>query len=74
MPPKSVQPAAKRALAEIRDAEEQGARQAAVKAFADEVRAKWPKAVDKITDKVDELLAFYDCRPSTGHLKTHQPD
>jgi hypothetical protein len=27
---------------------------------------KWPKAVAKITDDLDVLLAFYDFRPSTG--------
>jgi hypothetical protein len=32
----------------------------AVKAFEDTYEAKFPKAVAKITDDVEELLAFYD--------------
>ncbi len=31
-----------------------------IKAFARAYGAKWPKAVSKITDDQDELLAFYD--------------
>src|SRR5580658_6656829 len=57
--PKSVQPAARRAITQIRDAEDKAHAEAAIKAFADEFGAKWPKAVQKITDKPDELLAFY---------------
>jgi transposase-like protein len=72
--PKSVQPAARRALAEIRDAEEKAHAEAAVKAFADEFKAKWPKAVAKITDKPDALLAFYDMPAEHWvHLKTTNP-
>jgi hypothetical protein len=36
------------------------------RAFTDAYRAKWPKAVAKITDDLDMLLAFYDYPPSTG--------
>ena len=32
----------------------------AVKAFEADYGAKWPKAVAKITEHVDVLLAFYD--------------
>ncbi|MFE7902889.1 transposase [Streptomyces sp. NPDC057424] len=32
----------------------------AVREFAGTYEAKWPKAVKKITDKTEELLAFYD--------------
>jgi transposase-like protein len=72
--PKSVQPAARRALAEIRDAEDKAHAEAAVKAFADEFKAKWPKAVAKITDKPDALLAFYDMPAEHWvHLKTTNP-
>ena len=72
--PKSVQPAARRALAEIRDAEDKAHAEAAVKAFADEFEAKWPKAVAKITDKPDALLAFYDMPAEHWvHLKTTNP-
>lgn len=34
----------------------------AVTAFERAYGAKWPKAVAKITDDVEELLAFYDFR------------
>jgi putative transposase len=45
-----------------------------VKAFADELGVKWPKAVEKITDNVDELLAFYDLPAEHwAHLKTTNP-
>ena len=72
--PKSVQPAARRALAEIRDAEDKTHAETAIKAFADEFAAKWPKAVAKITDKPDALLAFYDMPAEHWiHLKTTNP-
>jgi putative transposase len=57
---KSAQPAARRALAEIRDAKDRAHAEAAINAFADEFGAKWPKAVAKVTDKPDALLAFFD--------------
>jgi len=69
-----VQPAARRALAEIRDAEDKAHAEAAIKAFADEFEAKWPKAVAKITDKPEALLAFYDMPAEHWvHLKTTNP-
>ena len=72
--PKSVQPAARRALAEIRDAEDKAHAEAAIKAFADEFAAKWPKAAAKITDKPEALLAFYDMPAEHWvHLKTTNP-
>jgi putative transposase len=72
--PKSVQPAARRALTQIRDAEDKAHAEAAIKAFADEFGAKWPKAVQKITDKPDELLAFYGMPAEHWvHLKTTNP-
>jgi transposase-like protein len=58
--PKSVQPAARRAIFEITNAENKDAAKRAVKAFADDFGAKWPKAVAKITDDEDALLTFYD--------------
>jgi putative transposase len=42
--PKSAQPAARWALAEIRDVEDRAHAAAAARAFADELGAKWPKA------------------------------
>jgi putative transposase len=72
--PKSAQPAARRALAEIRDAADRAHAEAAIKAFADAFGAKWPKAVAKIVDKPDELLAFFDFPAEHWiHLKTTNP-
>lgn len=58
--PKSAQPAAKKAIQDIYNAEDKEHAAAAVKAFAKQYSAKFPKAVKKIVDDEDELLAFYD--------------
>jgi len=58
--PKSAHPAAKKALAEIWNAEDKDHARAAVKAFAAAYGAKFAKAVAKVTDDEDKLLAFYD--------------
>jgi len=58
--PKSAHPGAKKALAEIWNAEDKDHARAAVRAFDELYGAKWPKATAKITDDVEELLAFYD--------------
>jgi putative transposase len=58
--PKSAHPGAKKALAEIWNAEDKDHARRAVQAFADLYGGKWPKAAAKITDEVEELLAFYD--------------
>lgn len=50
----------KKALQEIYNAEDRDHAEKAVKDFGRAYGAKWPKAVKKITDAVDELLAFYD--------------
>lgn len=72
--PKSAQPTAKKMLAEIREAEDRDHAQTAAKAFADEFGTKWPKAAAKITDDLDELLAFYDFPAEHwGHLRTTNP-
>jgi Transposase, Mutator family len=63
--PKSAHPGAKKALAEIWNAEDIDHAWAAVTAFAVAYGAKFPKAVAKVTDDEDELLAFY-ALPSTG--------
>ncbi len=69
--PKSAQPTARRMLAEIRDAEDRDHARRAVNAFAQEFGAKWPKAVAKVVDDVEELLAFYDFPAEHWvHLKT----
>ena len=72
--PKSVHPAARRALAEIRDAEDRAHAEVAIKVFAEEFGVKWPKAVAKITDKPDALLCFFDFPAEHWiHLKTTNP-
>ncbi|MER5689840.1 IS256 family transposase [Streptomyces sp. NPDC002205] len=72
--PKSAQPGAKKALQEIYNAEDRTHAERAVKAFEKAYGAKWPKAVKKITDEVDELLAFYDFPAEHWiHLRTTNP-
>ena len=58
--PKSAHPGARKALAEIWNAEDKQHAAAAVKSFEAAYGAKFPKAVAKITDGIEELLAFYD--------------
>ncbi len=72
--PKSAHPAAKKALAEIWGAEDRTHAQAAAKVFADLFGAKFPKAVAKITDDLEHLLAFYDYPAEHWvHLRTTNP-
>ncbi len=72
--PKSAHPGAKAALAEIYNAEDREHAIAAAKAFADLYGAKWPKAVAKITEHLDVLLAFYDYPAEHWiHLRTTNP-
>jgi putative transposase len=72
--PRSAQPTAKKMLAEIRDAEDRDHAVAAAKTFANQFGAKFPKAVAKITDDLDALLAFYDFPAEHWiHLKTTNP-
>lgn len=72
--PKSAQPAAKRALAEIWGAEDKAHAHAAIRSFEKAYGAKFPKAVKKITDDEDVLLAFYDFPAEHWiHLRTTNP-
>jgi len=72
--PKSAHPGAKKALAEIWNAEDRAHALNAVRAFEVSYRAKFPKAVAKITDDLDELLAFYDYPAEHWiHLRTTNP-
>ncbi len=72
--PKSAHPGAKKALAEIFNAEDKEHAVKAAKAFADAYGAKWPKAVAKITEHLDVLLAFYDFPAEHWiHLRTTNP-
>ncbi|NKQ59067.1 IS256 family transposase [Amycolatopsis sp. K13G38] len=72
--PKTAHPGAKKALAEIWNAEDRRHGLDAVKAFEAAYAAKFPKAVAKITDDVDELLAFY-AYPAEHwiHMRTTNP-
>lgn len=71
--PKSAQPTARRALAEIRDAEDRDHAVAAIAAFARDF-AKWPKAVAKMVDDAEAMLAFLDFPAEHWvHLKTTNP-
>jgi len=72
--PKSAHPGAKKALSEIWNAEDSRHALDAVTAFQATYGAKFPKAVAKITDDVDELLAFYDYPAEHWiHLRTTNP-
>lgn len=72
--PKSVHRAAKRALRDITQAENKDAARLAVKVFTEEFGAKWPKAVAKVVDDQEALLAFYDFPAEHWkHLRTTNP-
>ncbi|HET9601802.1 MAG TPA: IS256 family transposase [Acidimicrobiales bacterium] len=72
--PTSAHPTARRMLAEIRDAEDRDHAVRAAHAFAHRFGGKWPKAVAKIADDLDALLAFYDFPAEHWiHLKTTNP-
>src|SRR5674476_389092 len=72
--PKSAHPGAKAALAQIWGAEDKDHARAAAKAFDALYGAKFPKAVAKITDDLDVLLAFYDYPAEHWiHLRTTNP-
>ena len=72
--PKSAQPGAKAALAEIWQAEDRQHAERAAAAFAAEYATKWPKAAAKITDDLDVLLTFYDYPAEHWiHLRTTNP-
>ncbi|WP_327129448.1 IS256 family transposase [Streptomyces sp. NBC_01727] len=72
--PKSAQLAAKKALQDIYNAEDREHAEQAIKLFAKLYGAKFPKAVKKITDDEDELLAFYDFAAEHWiHLRTTNP-
>jgi len=72
--PKSVHAGARRALAEITGAQDREHAEQAVAQFAADYGAKWPKAVAKVTDDLEALLAFYDFPAEHWvHLKTTNP-
>nr|WP_167543274.1 IS256 family transposase [Streptomyces violaceusniger] len=72
--PKSAQPAAKRAIQEIYNAEDKEHAARAVRDFERAYGAKYPKVVKRITDDEDELLAFFDFPAEHWlHLRTTNP-
>ena len=73
--PKSVHPAAKRALAEIYQAEDKTHATVAAKAFAIEFGTKWPKATAKISDDLDVLVGVLRLpRRALDPSTDHEPD
>jgi putative transposase len=72
--PKTAHPGAKKALAEIWNAEDRRHALDAVAAFTAAYGTKFGKAVAKITDDVEELLAFYNYPAEHWiHLRTTNP-
>ena len=72
--PKSAQPGATKPMQEIYNTEDRGHAEQAIEAFARAYGARFPKAVAKITDNQDELLAFYDYPAEHWiHLRTTNP-
>jgi transposase-like protein len=72
--PKTAHPGAKKALAEIWNAEDRRHALDAVTAFQAAYGAKFGKATAKITDDVGELLAFFDFPAEHWvHLRTTNP-
>jgi transposase-like protein len=72
--PMSAHPSAKRALAEIWNAEDREHARRAVAAFKLAYGAKFGKAVAKVVNDLDELLAFYDFPAEHWvHLRTTNP-
>jgi putative transposase len=72
--PKSVHTGARKALQEIYNAQDRTHAEQAARAFAKDYGVKWPKAAAKITDDLDELLAFYDFPAEHWiHLRTTNP-
>ena len=72
--PKSAHPGALAAIKDIYNAEDIDKAQVAIKAFAVDYGAKYPKAVAKIVDDADVLLEFYKYPAEHWiHLRTTNP-
>jgi putative transposase len=72
--PKSVHAGARKALNEIIQAEDRVHAEQAIEAFASDYATKWPKAVAKVTDDAEALLAFFDYPAEHWlHLRTTNP-
>ena len=69
-----MQAGARRALNEITQAEDRAQAERAIEALVSDYGAKWPKAVAKVVDDRDALLAFYDYPAEHWlHLRTTNP-
>jgi putative transposase len=72
--PKSAQPGARAALAEIYNAEDREHAITAARTFVADYGVKWPKAAEKITKNLDVLLEFYNYPAEHWiHLRTTNP-
>jgi len=72
--PKRLQPQAKRLLHEIVYAPTRAEAETAIERFAGEYRAKYPKAVECLTEDQDQLLAFFNFPADHWkHLRTTNP-
>ena len=72
--PKSVHAGARKALNEIIGAEDRVHAEQAIQALVIDYGAKWPKAVAKVVDDRDALLAFFDYPAEHWlHLRTTNP-
>ena len=72
--PKSAHRRAKKAIKEVTEAENKAEAKKAVKEFAKEFGTKWPKAVAKIVQDEEALLAYYDYPAEHWrHLRTTNP-
>jgi len=72
--PKRLQPRAKEMLHEIMEAEDRKSAQEGIARFADEFKAKYPKAVDCLQKEPDPLLTFFDFPAEHWvHLRTTNP-
>lgn len=72
--PKSVHRRAKGAIHEITEAENKTEAARAIEAFAGEFGTKWPKAVSKIVEEKEQLLAIYEFPAEHWrHLRTTNP-
>ncbi|MGW2962755.1 IS256 family transposase [Streptomyces sp. NPDC001220] len=72
--PKSAQPGAKKAIQDFYNAEDRDHAETAVRTFEKLYGAKFPRAVKKITDDQEQLLAFFDFPAEHWiHLRTTNP-
>jgi len=72
--PRSAHKRAKKAIKEITEAENKAEATKAMKEFEGEFGVKWPKAVEKVTNDEEALLAYYDYPAEHWrHLRTTNP-